>query len=89
MRADCSTAFEACGVDGLSTSGPLSLRPKCFQTVSLNAFQPEAATSALATTKIPQVVILVLAALSKVGRGATRTWRPLADQYNNVVEKYN
>ena len=29
MRADRSRACEACGVDGLSTSGPLSLQPKC------------------------------------------------------------
>ena len=29
MRADRSRACEACGVDGLSTSGPLSLQPEC------------------------------------------------------------
>ena len=37
----------------------------------------------LARTKIARAVILVLGALSKVGRGAIRTWGPLADQYKN------
>ena len=60
----------------------MSLQIKVFETVHPNGFEPEPATAASATTTLAQAVILVLVALSKVGRGAIRTWRPLADQYN-------